>query len=120
MERFIGILIENYAGVFPLWLAPEQVIVMSVSEHQAEYASEVAALLKKAGFRARADLRNEKISYKIREHSMQKLPYQVIVGDKELAAQTVAVRTRKGEDLGQIPLSQFLSQLNTELTAIFI
>ena len=120
MERFIGILIENYAGVFPLWLAPEQVIVMSVSEHQAEYASEVAALLKKAGFRARADLRNEKISYKIREHSMQKLPYQVIVGDKELAAQTVAVRTRKGEDLGQIPLSQFLSQLNTELVAIFI
>ena len=120
MERFIGILIENYAGVFPLWLAPEQVIVMSVSEHQAEYAGEVAAVLKKAGFRARADLRNEKISYKIREHSMQKLPYQVIVGDKELAAQTVAVRTRKGEDLGQIPLSQFLSQLNTELAAIFI
>ena len=120
MERFIGILIENYAGVFPLWLAPEQIIVMSVSEHQAEYAGEVAAVLKKAGFRARADLRNEKISYKIREHSIQKLPYQVIVGDKELAAQTVAVRTRKGEDLGQIPLSQFLSQLNTELTAIFI
>ena len=120
MERFIGILIENYAGVFPLWLAPEQVIVMSVSEHQAEYAGEVAAVLKKAGFRARADLRNEKISYKIREHSMQKLPYQVIVGDKELAAQTVAVRTRKGEDLGQIPLSQFLSQLNTEQAAIFI
>ena len=120
MERFIGILIENYAGVFPLWLAPEQIIVMSVSEHQAEYAGEVAAVLKKAGFRARADLRNEKISYKIREHSIQKLPYQVIVGDKELAAQTVAVRTRKGEDLGQIPLSQFLSQLNTEQAAIFI
>ena len=120
MERFIGILIENYAGALPLWLAPEQVIVMSVSEHQADYAGEVAVALQKAGFRARADLRNEKISYKIREHSMQKLPYQVIVGDKELAAQTVAVRTRKGEDLGQIPLSQFLSQLNTEQAAIFI
>ena len=120
MERFIGILIENFAGALPLWLAPEQIVVMSVSEHQAAYAGEVAEALKKAGFRARADLRNEKISYKIREHSMQKLPYQVIVGDKELAAQTVAVRTRKGEDLGQIPLSQFLSQLNTELAAIFI
>ena len=120
MERFIGILIENYAGIFPLWLAPEQIIVMSVSEHQAAYAGEVALALKKAGFRARADLRNEKISYKIREHSMQKLPYQVIVGDKELAAQTVAVRTRKNEDLGQIPLSQFVDQLNRELSAAFI
>ncbi|MEO6025202.1 MAG: threonine--tRNA ligase [Burkholderiales bacterium] len=120
MERFIGILIENYAGIFPLWLAPEQIIVMSVSEHQAAYAGEVALALKKAGFRARADLRNEKISYKIREHSMQKLPYQVIVGDKELAAQTVAVRTRKSEDLGQIPLSQFVDQLNRELSAAFI
>ena len=120
MERFIGILIENYAGALPLWLAPEQVIVMSVSEHQAAYAGEVAEALKKAGFRARADLRNEKISYKIREHSMQKLPYQVIVGDKELAAQTVAVRTRKGEDLGQISLSRFVDQLNSELVATFI
>ena len=120
MERFIGILIENYAGALPLWLAPEQVIVMSVSEHQADYAGEVAVALQKAGFRARADLRNEKISYKIREHSMQKLPYQVIVGDKELAAQTVAVRTRKGEDLGQISLSRFVDQLNSELVATFI
>ena len=120
MERFIGILIENFAGALPLWLAPEQIVVMSVSEHQAAYAGEVAEALKKAGFRARADLRNEKISYKIREHSMQKLPYQVIVGDKELAAQTVAVRTRKGEDLGQISLSRFVDQLNSELVATFI
>ena len=85
MERFIGILIENYAGAFPLWLAPEQIVVMNVSEHQAEYVVQVTEALKSAGFRAKADLRNEKISYKIREHSMQKLPYQVILGDKELA-----------------------------------
>ncbi|HEX2199311.1 MAG TPA: threonine--tRNA ligase, partial [Burkholderiales bacterium] len=100
MERFIGILIEHYAGAFPLWLAPEQVIVMNITERQADYARAVKDHLSKQGFRARTDLRNEKISYKIREHSLQKLPYQVVVGDKELQAGTVAVRTRSGEDLG--------------------
>ena len=113
-ERFIGILIEHYAGAMPLWLAPLQVVVLSISEHQAGYAERVAGQLKQAGLRAVADLRNEKISYKIREHSLQKLPYQVIVGDKEVAAQQVAVRTRKGEDLGQMSLADFISRLRTE------
>ena len=119
MERFIGILIENYAGTFPLWLAPAQIVVMNVSEHQASYVSEVNDALKSAGFRTKADLRNEKISYKIREHSMQKLPYQVILGDKELAAKTIAVRNRKGEDLGQMPIATFVEQLKSELAATF-
>ena len=119
MERFIGILIENYAGAFPLWLAPEQIVVMNVSEHQAEYVKQVNDALKCAGFRAKADLRNEKISYKIREHSMQKLPYQVILGDKELAVQAITVRNRKGEDLGQMPIASFVEQLKSELAAVF-
>ncbi|HEX6828504.1 MAG TPA: threonine--tRNA ligase, partial [Burkholderiales bacterium] len=114
MERFIGILIEHYAGAFPLWLAPEQVVVMNISEHQAEYAAEIARRLQEAGLRAVADLRNEKITYKIREHSLQKLPYQLIVGDKEVAAQKVAVRTRKGEDLGQTDLEAFIERLRNE------
>ncbi len=113
-ERFIGILIEHHGGAMPLWLAPVQVVVMSITEHQAGYAEEVARGLRSAGFRANADLRNEKISYKIREHSLQKLPYQVIVGDKEVAAQKVAVRTRKGEDLGQMSLADFVSKLSAE------
>jgi threonyl-tRNA synthetase len=113
-ERFIGILIEHYAGAMPLWLAPVQVVVMNITGHQATYAEGVAASLRKAGLRAATDLRNEKISYKIREHSMQKLPYQVIVGDKEVAAEKVAVRTRKGEDLGQMSLADFVSRLRSE------
>ena len=114
LERFIGILIEHYAGAMPVWLAPVQAVVMNISEHQADYAGQVAAELQKAGFRAEADLRNEKISYKIREHSLQKLPYQVVVGDKEVAARVVAVRTRKGEDLGQMPLRDFIARLKIE------
>src|SRR4029079_12965864 len=89
MERFIGILIEHYAGALPLWLSPMQVVVLNISEHQAAYAAEVAGLLGAAGVRAEADLRNEKITYKIREHSLQKLPYQAIVGEKEVASRTV-------------------------------
>ncbi|HEY7656454.1 MAG TPA: threonine--tRNA ligase [Burkholderiales bacterium] len=113
-ERFIGILIEHYAGAMPLWLAPVQAVVMNITERQAHYAERVAAELKQAGLRAATDLRNEKISYKIREHSLQKLPYQVIVGDQEVAAQKVAVRTRKGEDLGQMILADFVSRLRAE------
>ena len=113
-ERFIGILIEHHGGAMPLWIAPLQVVVMNITEHQASYAGDVAQGLRHAGFRAEADLRNEKISYKIREHSLQKLPYQVIVGDKEVAAQKVAVRTRKGEDLGQMSLADFISRLGAE------
>src|SRR5262249_23382472 len=104
MERFVGILIEHYAGAMPLWLAPVQAAVLNISEGQSEYAQAVAARLKNAGYRVHADLRNEKISYKIREHSLQKLPYQLVVGEKEKAAQKVAVRTRVGEDLGQMSL----------------
>ena len=115
MERFIGILIENYAGALPLWLAPEQVVVLNISEHQAAYAGQVAENLRQAGFRAVADLRNEKITYKIREHSLQKLPYQVIVGDKEVAANAIAVRTRAGGDLGQMSQTTFVERLKSEL-----
>jgi threonyl-tRNA synthetase len=117
MERFIGILIEHYGGAFPLWLSPEQVVVMNISEHQADYAQSVADTLKKAGFRAFDDLRNEKISYKIREHSLQKLPYQLVVGDKEKQAGTVAVRTRGGEDLGAMALDAFIARLRNEAGA---
>jgi threonyl-tRNA synthetase len=114
MERFIGILLENYAGALPIWLAPVQVVVMNISANQSGYAETVVGQLMRAGIRANADLRNEKITYKIREHSLQKLPYQVIVGDKERAAQTVAVRTRKGEDLGQMSLQAFTERLQHE------
>ncbi len=113
-ERFIGILIEHHAGAMPLWLAPVQVAVLNITAQQGGYAESVVQGLKQAGFRAVSDLRNEKISYKIREHSLQKLPYQVIVGDKEVAAQMVAVRTRKGEDLGQMSLADFVSRLRSE------
>src|SRR5689334_6453420 len=113
-ERFIGILIEHHAGAMPLWLAPVQVAVLSITASQSAYVEGVVKDLKKAGIRAVADLRNEKISYKIREHSLQKLPYQVIVGDKEVAAQKVAVRTRKGEDIGQMSLADFVLRLKGE------
>ena len=115
LERFIGILIENFAGNFPLWLAPKQAVVMSISEHQADYAEEVARALVEAGFRVETDLRSEKISYKIREHSLQKLPYQLVVGEKEKAAGVVAVRARGGQDLGQMPLDQLLDRWRHEV-----
>ena len=114
MERFIGILIEHYAGAMPLWLSPLQIAVLNISGGQAQYTAEVAAELRRAGFRAEADLRNEKITYKIREHSMQKLPYQLIVGEQEKAASKVAVRTRSGEDLGQMTLAEFIQRLQLE------
>ena len=114
LERFIGILIEHYAGALPLWLAPMQAVVLTITDRQAAYAERVASALRAAGFRAAADLRNEKITYKIREHSLQKLPYQLIVGDKELQADTVAVRTRGGEDLGSMSLDALLARLREE------
>jgi threonyl-tRNA synthetase len=114
LERFIGILIEHHAGAFPLWLAPVQATVMNISEAQAGYVAEVGQALRAAGLRAETDLRNEKITYKIREHSLQKLPYQLVVGDKEVAARAVAVRTRGGADLGQMPLEQCLARLRAE------
>ena len=115
LERFIGILIEHYAGALPVWLAPIQVVVLNISESQSSYASLIEKTLKNSGFRAISDLRNEKISYKIREHSLKKLPFQLVVGDKEVAENKVAVRTRKGKDLGQMSLSSFISLLNDEI-----
>ena len=115
MERFIGILIEHHAGSFPLWLSPIQVVLMNISQAQAEYTTQVAQALRAAGLRVQLDLRNEKITYKIREHSLQKLPYQIIIGDKEVAGSLVAVRTRSGEDLGQMTLEALLLRLQTEV-----
>ncbi|MGH8711889.1 MAG: His/Gly/Thr/Pro-type tRNA ligase C-terminal domain-containing protein, partial [Burkholderiales bacterium] len=115
MERFIGIVLEHYAGALPLWLAPVQLVVMNISEGQAHYAKAVTEELTKSDFRAECDLRNEKITYKIREHSLQKLPYHIIVGDKEVAAQRVAVRTRSGQDLGQMSLQAFIERLQSEI-----
>ena len=115
MERFIGILIEEHAGAFPSWLAPVQVVVMDITDRQAEYASEVMESLKKQGIRVELDLRNEKIGLKIREHTLQRTPYMLIVGDRECAEKTVAVRTRGGEDLGSMTLAAFADRLAEEI-----
>lgn len=116
LERFIGILIENYAGALPLWLSPKQVVVLNISEKQANYAKRITEELKCSGIRAHADLRNEKIPYKIREHSLQKLPYQIIVGSKEVATEMVSVRTRSGSDLGQMSLQELIDRLKLEIS----
>ena len=113
LERFIGILIENYEGAFPFWLAPEQAAVINITDSQAEYAQEVTKSLQNNGFRVICDLRNEKIGFKIRGHSIQRVPYILVVGDKEKESRTVAVRTRDGEDLGSMPLEQ-VNSLFTE------
>jgi threonyl-tRNA synthetase len=110
-ERFIGILIEHYAGAMPPWLAPQQVSVLNITDNQGEYCQNLAQNLKSKGFRAVADLRNEKIGFKIREHTLHKVPYLLVVGDKEVEANTVAVRTRKGEDLGVMSIDAFIELL---------
>ncbi|MES2318650.1 MAG: threonine--tRNA ligase [Pseudomonadota bacterium] len=115
LERFIGILIENYAGALPLWLAPVQVAVLNISDAQADYAKEITALLTKSGYRVHADLRNEKITYKIREHSVQKLPYILVIGDKERDANTVAVRARGNVDLGVMSVDALVERLKLEI-----
>ncbi|EIG26999.1 MAG: threonine--tRNA ligase [Neisseria sicca] len=115
LERFIGILIENHAGSFPLWLAPVQMVIMNITENQADYCREVAAKLKAAGFRVELDLRNEKIGYKIRDNSQYRFPYQIVVGDKEKQENKVAVR-RKAEDLGSLDLDDFIAQLQQEIS----
>jgi threonyl-tRNA synthetase len=117
MERFIGILIENFAGAMPLWLSPLQVVVSPITDAQGDYATEIQQSLKKHGFRATPDLRNEKISYKIREHSLQKVPYVLVVGDKEKAAGTVAVRARGNHDLGVMPIADLIERLQTEVSS---
>ncbi|CAJ0780191.1 Threonine--tRNA ligase [Ralstonia condita] len=115
LERFIGILIEQYAGALPTWLSPVQVAVLSITDAHAEYAQSVAQSLQKQGFRAIVDLRNEKIGYKIREHSVQKIPYQIVVGDKERDENQVAVRARGNVDLGSMPVSAFVERLQNDL-----
>ena len=117
MERFIGIVIEHHAGALPLWLSPTQIVVMTVADSHDDYAQDVIKQLIERGFRAAPDLRNEKITYKIREHSLQKLPYQLIIGDKEVESKEVAVRCRGGEDLGQMSMEALYERLNTELAA---
>jgi threonine--tRNA ligase len=115
LERFIGILIENHAGSFPLWLAPVQMVIMNITENQADYCREVAAKLQATGFRVELDLRNEKIGYKIRDNSQYRFPYQIVVGDKEKQENKVAVR-RKAEDLGSLNVDDFIAQLQQEIT----
>ena len=115
LERFIGILIEEYAGSFPTWLAPRQIVVMGISEHQADYAQKVTKQLQDKGFRADIDLRNEKIGFKIREHTLRRVPYLVVVGDREAQNNAVAVRTRTGEDLGAMSLDEFVSTLDADI-----
>ena len=113
-ERFLGILIEHHAGAMPFWLAPEQVVVMNITDSQAEYAKDLVSRLEKHDSRVKADLRNEKIGFKIREHTLQKVPYLIVVGDKEVEADAVAVRTRSGEDLGTMKVSEFMERLKEE------
>lgn len=116
MERFLGILIEHYAGALPLWLAPVQVMVLNISDAQSQYVHEVVEKLKKAGIRAEFDLRNEKITRKIREHSMQKLPYLMVAGDREMQAGHLAVRNRKGDDLGSMSIDDLIQHLKNEIS----
>ncbi|CAM5183507.1 threonine--tRNA ligase [Alishewanella longhuensis] len=115
LERFIGILIEEYAGFFPAWLAPTQVVVMNITDNQAEYVQELVKTFKSHGIRAISDLRNEKIGFKIREHTLKRIPYLVVVGDKEVEAGDIAVRTRKAEDLGKMPVASFVEKLLLEI-----
>jgi len=116
IERFMGILIEHYAGAFPLWLAPVQVVVLPIADRHIEYAEEVAARLKAEGLRTEVDARNEKTGFKIREAEMQKIPYMLIVGDREQAAGQVSVRQREAGDLGAVPMDDFVSRVSNELT----
>ncbi len=118
MERFIGILIENYAGAFPVWLAPIQAVVISITEKQSEYAKIIAENLKNQGFRAEVDLRNETVGLKIRDHAMQRVPYQIILGEREQSENTVAVRTRDGEDLGAMSLENLTQRLNEDIACL--
>ena len=115
LERFIGILIEEYAGALPLWLAPVQAVVMDITDRQAKYVEKVAGTLKKQGFRAEIDLRNEKIGFKIREHTLARVPYLLVVGDREMENGTLAVRTRSGEDLGSITIEAFAQRMQEEV-----
>ncbi|KXI22058.1 threonine--tRNA ligase [Photobacterium sanguinicancri] len=117
LERFIGILIEDYAGFFPTWLAPQQAVVMNITDSQSEYAQEIVKKLQKCGIRVNADLRNEKIGFKIREHTLKRVPYMLVCGDKEVEAGEVAVRTRKGKDLGKMKIDDLVAFLQQEISS---
>jgi threonyl-tRNA synthetase len=117
LERFIGILIEHHAGLFPTWLAPQQVSVLSITDRQHEYVAGLAKALNNQGFRANSDLRNEKISYKIREHTLARVPYLLVVGDREVETNTVAVRRRDGKDLGVMAVSAFTELLASDVSS---
>jgi threonyl-tRNA synthetase len=115
LERFIGILTEEFAGFFPTWLAPVQVVVMNITDSQADYVKELTQKLQNAGIRVKADLRNEKIGFKIREHTLRRVPYMLVCGDKEVEAGKVAVRTRRGKDLGSLDVSEVIEKLQQEI-----
>ena len=117
LERFIGILIEEHAGALPTWLAPVQVSVLNITDAQADCCREIAKALENQGLRVNLDLRNEKITYKIREHSLQKLPFIVVVGDKEKAAGAVAVRARGNKDLGVMSVNAFLERITQDIAS---
>ena len=117
MERWVALLIEQYEGRFPLWLAPEQVRVLPIADRHAEYAAQVRSRLTAAGLRARVDGSNQRISYKIRQAQVEQVPYMVVVGDKEAAADAVAVRSRSAGDLGPVPLEQFVDRLSQEVAS---
>ncbi len=117
LERFIGILIEESAGLLPLWLAPIQAVVMNITDDQADFARNVEETLKKQGFRVESDLRNEKIGFKIREHTIQRIPYLLVVGNREVEGGAVSVRTQQGEDLGSMTVEAFTALLNLDVSA---
>jgi len=114
-ERFIGILIEHYEGAFPTWLAPVQAVIMNITDKQAEYCAKIADSLENKGFRIQSDLRNEKVGFKIREHTVQRVPYLLVAGDKEVAANTLSVRDRTGKDLGVMEISQLEALLEKDI-----
>jgi threonyl-tRNA synthetase len=117
LERFVGILLEHCAGKLPAWLAPVQAVVMNISEKQGNYAAEAAEFLKNQGLRAEIDLRNEKVGYKIREHTLKRVPYLLVAGDREVESRTLAVRTRSGKDLGALPLEQVAARIAQDVAS---
>jgi len=117
-ERFIGILIEHYAGHFPVWLAPQQLVVMNITDKQQEYSQKIVKFLKEKGFRAKIDLRNEKIGFKIREHTLERIPYLVVIGDREVESETISVRTQTGDDLGSMGLEDFIARMNSDIAQL--
>jgi threonyl-tRNA synthetase len=117
IERFFGILIEHYEGKFPTWLAPVQAVILNITDRQSDYAGKIEEALKNQGLRVESDLRNEKIARKIREHTLQRVPYMLVIGDREEESHTVAVRTRGGKDLGSMSIDEFAKGLQAELVS---